>query len=125
MDFIRGAFDSNQPFNVLRPEPDWSQTPNEKGWLPGPIYKGFLHSRYFPDGTEDDRWYNWRLNHWGVKWDIDSFDCTHDIDDMLEVEFLTPWGPPEELVSYLRETYPDLDITWFYDEPGLQVAGYL
>jgi hypothetical protein len=125
IDFIRGAFDSDEPFNVLRPEPDWRQTPNEKGWLPGPLYKGNCVT-YFPDGTVDDRWYHWRLNHWGVKWDIgNEVSCDEDSDDMVEYEFLTPWGPPDELKLYLEDKYEDLDITWFYDEPGMCFSGYL
>jgi len=123
IDFIRGAFDSDQPFHTLRPEPDWRDTPNEKGWLPGPRY-GKWKLPCFPDGTEDDRWYQWRLNNWGVKWDTRAH-CTEDCDDMVEYEFDTPWGPPEELCKYLKDKFPDLYITWFYDEPELQSAGYL
>lgn len=126
IDFIRGAFDSSTPFQILRPEPDWRQTPNDKGWLPGPQYGSKWSEHRFPDGTIDDRWYDWRLNHWGVKWDIISgASCNHDSDDMIEYEFDTPWGPPEELKRYLEEQFPDLDIIWFYDEPGMAMAGYL
>ena len=127
IDFIRGAMDSSTPFQILRPEPDWRQTPNEKGWLPGPKYLSPWSGHYFPDGTIDDRWYGWRLAHWGTKWDIDEagVDCTDDMSDFLEYEFLTAWGPPSELCLYLREKFEDLDITWFYDEPGMAMAGYL
>jgi len=124
IDFIRGAMDSSAPFQVLRPEPDWRQTPNHKGWLPGPQYRAH-GGHYFPDGTIDERWYNWRLANWGVKWDIDSQDCFDENNDILEYEFFTPWGPPEQLCLYLREKFEDLDITWFYDEPCMEVSGYL
>jgi len=125
IDLIRGAFDSGEPFNVLRPEPDWPNTPNEQGVYPGPRYeKGWPPK--FPDGSVDERWYDWRLSHWGVKWDIGTeASCTHDSDDMIEYEFLTPWGPPDELKRYLESKYEDLCITWFYDEPGMFMAGYL
>ena len=123
IDFIRGAFDSDQPFNTLCPEPDWPNTPNEEGIYPGPRY-GKWEPHRFPDGSIDERWYTWRLNNWGVKWDTHAH-CTKDCDDMLNYEFNTPWGPPDELKKYLEEQYPDLDITWFYDEPGMQFAGYL
>jgi len=125
IDFIRDAFDSPNPFHVLRPEPDWRLTPNEQGVLPGPCYGKWGVSR-FPDGSTDNRWHGWRNANWGVKWDIGSgVDCSYDDKDMLKYEFLTPWGPPTELCFYLREKFTDLDITWFYDEPGSQFAGYL
>ena len=124
IDFIRGAFDSDQPFNIIRPEPDWANTPNEQGIYPGPRYDTW-RPRQFPDGSVDDRWYSWRLNNWGVKWDTGETHCTEDCDDMLQYEFVTPWGPPDELKRYLEEQYPDLDIVWFYDEPAMQFAGYL
>ena len=125
IDFIRGAFDSDTPFEILRPEPDWSNTPNDQGIFPGPRYKGNFVS-YFPDGSVDDRWYSWRLSNWGTKWDIgnEAF-CNQDNDDYLEYEFLTAWGPPDILKTYLEEQHPDLDITWFYHGPGCCLAGYL
>jgi len=27
--------------------------------------------------------------------------------------------------NHIAENYPKLDITWFYDEPGMEIAGYL
>ena len=45
--------------------------------------------------------------------------------DQLEVEFNTAWSPPEAICSALREQYPDVSISWFYDEPGCEIAGYL
>ena len=43
----------------------------------------------------------------------------------FEVEFNTAWSPPEAICSALREQYPDVSISWFYDEPGCEIAGYL
>ena len=41
------------------------------------------------------------------------------------MEFDTAWAPPEEICYRLREMFQDLTISWFYDEPGMQTAGYL
>ena len=43
----------------------------------------------------------------------------------FEVEFETAWCPPEEVCNAIREQYDDLSISWFYDEPGCEIAGYL
>ena len=45
--------------------------------------------------------------------------------DQFEVEFNTAWSPPEAICHALREQYPDVSISWFYDEPGCEIAGYL
>ena len=77
-------------------------------------------------GCQDDRWYNWRVQNWGTKWDcysleIDDSDMPHG----FEVQFETAWSPPEEICNAIRDQYDDLSISWFYDEPGCEVAGYL
>ena len=78
----------------------------------------------FPDDTNDDRWYSWNIANWGVKWDINKQEVEDD-DGCFELEFETPWGPPNEIYDRLVELFPDVGISWFYDEPGMQFAGYL
>ena len=82
--------------------------------------------RFKSTGVMDDRWYNWRVHNWGTKWDaytmeIDDTDMPHG----FEVNFETAWSPPEEICNAIREQYDDLSISWFYDEPGCEIAGYL
>ena len=85
-----------------------------------------FYSTYdFPDGTNDDRWYNWNLANWGTKWEVAQVECDHFEPTSFECEFETAWSPPEEIYYALRKQFPDVDISWFYDEPGMQVAGYL
>ena len=82
--------------------------------------------RFESTDVMDDRWYNWRVQNWGTKWDcytleIDDSDLPHG----FEVTFETAWSPPEEVCSAIREQYPNVSISWFYDEPGCEIAGYL
>jgi len=73
-----------------------------------------------------DNWYDWSCDKWGTKWD--TKDVTLDDyweDGELQYNFDTPWGPPEGVYSLLIKNFPDLTITWFYDEPGMRMAGYL
>ena len=52
----------------------------------------------------------------------------HDIDyedsEILALTFNTAWSPPEGIVEKLREKYPELSFQCFYDEPGMESAGY-
>ena len=97
------------------------------GELPVATKDDFGISRRFQStGRADDRWYDWRLANWDTKWDaysieIDESECHM----VLEVEFETAWSPPEAICNAIREQYPDLSISWFYDEPGCEIAGYL
>ena len=132
-------------FGHFIPEPDWSKIPltentqkeysfsnprGEIGECPKyiedkerPFRSGL---RFESTDVMDDRWYNWRCQNWGTKWDaysleIDDTDMPHG----FEVTFETAWSPPEEVCNAIRDQYDDLSISWFYDEPGCEIAGYL
>jgi hypothetical protein len=69
-------------------------------------------------------WYDWSVANWGCKWD--SSNASLEIDEAEELKYLfdSPWGPPEATILALREKFPDLSISAFYDEPGMESAGY-
>ena len=123
-------FTSENVFNKILPSPDWKNIPNENGELPRT--REMKNSKdevvatvqEFPDGTQDARWYDWQIEHWGTKWDVDP-ECDHFESDSFECTFDTAWSPPEGIYNELRKRFPDVSISWFYDEPGMQVAGYL
>jgi len=127
---LKSIFESDTPFNEIIPAPDWEKIPNDKGELPVEQLhrndKGevMCASWNFPDGTNDDRWYHWNISNWGVKWDISAQEVD-DYDGFIRLEFDTPWGPPDEIYNRLVEMFPDVSISWFFDEPGMQFAGYL
>ena len=124
--------DEKNIFGKIIQNPDWKRLPNEKGEFPkleqmkNPKGEVMWETYNFPDGKNDDRWYHWNIQNWGTKWDItaDSVDMEHDF-EILELEFDTAWSPPEEICAKLREMFEDVSISWFYDEPGMEVAGYL
>ena len=128
---VYDIFDNDEPFNAIVPSPDWKTTPNEDGELPikrehkNPDGKVVYTSYDFPDGKNDDRWYSWNVANWGTKWEIDKGSCDHFDGCSFECEFETAWSPAEGIFYALREKFPDVDVTWFYDEPGMMVAGYL
>ena len=128
---IEKIFESKTPFNDIFPMPDFKTIPNEKGELPkleqmkNPDGSILWETYNWPDGTNDDRWYSWCINNWGTKWDACSVDIDFEDSEILELRFDTAWSPPEEICFRLREMFQDLTFTWFYDEPGMCVAGYL
>ena len=128
-------------FGHFIPEPDWATIPLKESELKEysfsqprgevgelPVYsdepcKG-LH--FASTGCQDDRWYNWRVQNWGTKWDCYSLEIDDtDLPHGFEVNFETAWSPPEEVCHAIRDQYDDLSISWFYDEPGCELAGYL
>ena len=124
---LKQIFEDESTFGQIIPEPDWANTPNKDGELPvQPSGDNPYHVSWFKStDRQDDRWYNWRVQNWDTKWDAYDVVVTDDDPDQLEVEFNTAWSPPEAVCSALREQYPDLAVSWFYDEPGCEIAGYL
>ena len=84
----------------------------------------FYETYNFPDGKNDDRWYHWCIDNWGTKWDVSELDIEYSDDEVLELTFSTAWSPPEGVMQKLKDKYPELGFSCFYDEPGMEVAGY-
>ena len=128
---VYDIFDNDEPFQHIVPAPDWKTTPNDKGELPvlremKDTEGRVIHTTYdFPDGKNDDRWYDWNIINWGTKWEVSDVECDHWDGNSFECEFETAWSPPEGIYYALRQLFPDVDVSWFYDEPGMMVAGYL
>ena len=135
---IKQIFEDENCFGQIIPAPDWANTPlltsdnrwgekyGKDGELPILQTDSFgQHLRFQSTGTLDQRWYDWRCQNWDTKWDCYDVEVTDDDPDQLEVTFNTAWSPPEAICSALREQYPDLSVSWFYDEPGMEFAGYL
>jgi hypothetical protein len=70
-------------------------------------------------------WFTWSVQNWGTKWDV----CVSTLEEFgpgeIRYTFDTAWGPPKPICELLRQRFPALSITWSYDEPGNQIAGYL
>ena len=135
---LKQIFEDENCFTQIIPEPDWSNTPlmtsdlkrfgNDRGKvgeLPQYIEDPFKRLVFKSTGHADDRWYDWRVQNWDTKWDCYDVVVTDDDPEQLEVEFNTAWSPPEAICSALREQYTDVSISWYYDEPGCELAGYL
>ena len=135
---IRQMFEDENCFGQIIPEPDWANTPLMSSDVKGIVYdRGKVGElpQYVEDPWKrlvfkstdrtDDRWYDWRVQNWDTKWDCYDVHVVDDDLENLEIEFNTAWSPPEAICYALREQYPDVSISWFYDEPGCELAGYL
>ena len=72
-------------------------------------------------------WYDWCINNWGCKWDIDTKEMFQYDEgaDWIQLDFNTAWCPPQGIKDKLDEMFPELSISWFYKEPGCQISGWL
>ena len=136
---IKQMFEDENCFTQIIPEPDWANTPLMSSDVQGLVYdRGKVGElpQYVEDpwkrlvfkstGRTDDRWYDWRLQNWDTKWDCYDVDIVDDDPENMEIEFNTAWSPPEAICHALREKFEDtVSISWFYDEPGCEIAGYL
>ena len=132
---IKEIFESKDSvFGKIIPSPDWNNIPNEDGELPvrrehknpktGEV--SFVTMEFPKSGKNDDRWYDWNISNWDTKWDIAGGVEVDDYDDeQVEFNFNTAWSPPEAICRKLRELFPEVGFSWFYDESGMEVAGYL
>ncbi len=72
-----------------------------------------------------DNWYDWCLDKWGTKWEVSESYLDDWNESSLNYTFNTAWSPPEGIYNELERLFPDLTISWFYREEGVQMAGYL
>ena len=134
---LKQIFEDEKVFGQIIPEPDWANTPlltsdnrfgtkyGNDGELPQKVTEPFENNVFKSTGIADQRWYDWRIQNWDTKWDAYDLTVEDEDPDQLEVTFNTAWSPPEAICHALREQYPDVSISWFYDEPGCEIAGYL
>ena len=136
---LKKIFEGENIFPQIIPEPDWPNVPlaekdvkryisseprGKVGELPIKTEEPFMRYQ-FSSGQADDRWYDWRVMNWDTKWDAYDVEVTDNDPEQLEVTFNTAWSPPEAICNQIREDYPDVSVSWFYDEPGCEIAGYL
>ena len=136
---IKQIFEDENCFGQIIPEPDWPNTPLMSKDVQGLVYdRGkvgelplweedpFKRLVFKSTDRTDDRWYDWRIHNWDTKWDAYDVEVVDPDPENMEITFNTAWSPPEAICHALREKYEDtVAISWFFDEPGCEIAGYL
>jgi len=71
-----------------------------------------------------DGWYDYRVNHWGTKWDVGlgQGQINKDGEHTLGVSFLSAWGPPIAAYEKLSDLGFEIEATYY--EPGMMFCGY-
>lgn len=74
-------------------------------------------------------WYDWRITHWGTKWDICSgggdepwVECSG---DMISISGDTAWSPPIAALDGLAAAFPETSIDLGWSEPNMVFEGFV
>jgi len=72
-------------------------------------------------------WYEWRIAHWGTKWDLDDgtdYELTEEGETAhLRYAFSTAWSPPLPWLAEVATDWPELGFSLEWIEPGVDCAG--
>lgn len=65
------------------------------------------HPATSPTDVEDfkESWHKWSCDNWGTKWDRSEYNVLIRGKKGLQVEFVTAWCPPLQLLKYLIEKH--------------------
>ena len=71
-----------------------------------------------------DNWYDWRVQNWGSKWDVDA-DNLELSDDGTTISgwFDSAWAPPIHAYEYFLTDNEDCSIKSYYYEGGMDFGG--
>lgn len=76
-----------------------------------------------PPGLLDgEGWYNWRIDHWGTKWDLSDIEMVRE-QGQAWLDCLSAWGPPLPALLTISRRYPALKLCIDYDEPMMELSG--
>ncbi len=106
----------NALLQQLKPMPEaleGTTSPTGSADKPQPMVDGF------------DNWYDWRVQNWGTKWDVDVDDNLELSDDGTTISgwFDSAWAPPIHAYEYFLTENEDCSIKSYYYEGGMDFAG--
>ena len=71
-----------------------------------------------------DNWYDWRVQNWGSKWDVDADNLELSEDGTtIEGWFDSAWAPPIHAYEYFLTDNEDCSINCNYYEGGMDFGG--
>jgi hypothetical protein len=69
-------------------------------------------------------WYDWRVQNWGTKWDVDEANIEQHGDEFATIVFSTAWSPPQVAIGALAAKFPELKFKLAFIEEGNGFVGY-
>jgi hypothetical protein len=122
---VKEEKDGNGLLNFMKPMPkelDGTTSPSSSADKPQPMVEGF------------DNWYDWRVENWGTKWEVNEFygvDRQH-LNDSLDEStisfgFSSAWSPPinayQTFIMNMSEKNLDVSVKAYYYEGGCDFMG--
>lgn len=105
--------------NAMKPMPaelEGTTSPAPREGTPQPLVDGF------------DNWYDWRVQNWGTKWDVDleGLEFTDNGDGTASIVgwFDSAWAPPIEAYNTFLDDMDNCTLESFYEEGGMDFAGH-
>lgn len=72
---------------------------------------------------EGDKWYMWRVENWGTKWEVMDANILNEEDDYIDYRFDSAWSPPTEWLQKVAKQNPNLNFKLVYREDGMGFMG--
>lgn len=69
--------------------------------------------------------YEWCIETWGCKWPERDFHLIRVSEERLDIQFNTPWSPPENGYRFISKIFPDLMFHHYYRDEGLCFLGLI
>ena len=105
-----------QAMKPMPKELEDTTSPSSSANKPQPMIEGF------------DNWYDWRVQNWGTKWDVDheGLEYTDNGDGTASIVgwFDSAWGPPTEAFNTFCDDNDNCSLESFYEEGGMDFAGH-
>ena len=102
-------------FEGIIPSPNWLEIPNEDGELPTLVKEDWGEMHRWKDGSQDDRWYYWKIDNWGTKWNSYDVEVESNFDDELTVQFSTAWCPPIGIFEKIKEYCEEYNLALHWE----------
>ena len=115
---VKEEKDGNGLLNFMKPMPkelDGTTSPSSSADKPQPMVEGF------------DNWYDWRVENWGTKWEVNEFYGVDRQGDTISFGFSSAWSPPirayETFIMNMSEKNLDVSVKAYYYEGGCDFMG--
>ena len=96
----------------------------EQLWNRAQESKGLLHAMVPMPEDQAENWYEWNINEWGTKWDVEIDELEYDDENGAIIgSFQSAWSPPTEAMRQYQEKNSDVHIELIYEEEGMDFAG--
>ena len=69
-----------------------------------------------------DNWYDWNINKWGTKWDVDA--DVQQAGNEVSLIFDSAWSPPQRAIALLAQKFNNLSFHHAYIEEGNCFVGF-